>query len=734
MAELTSLRTEKRTNLTEEGTIVGTFQYMAPEQVEGQPVDARTDIFAFGAVLYEMATARRAFVGKSKASLIAAILTVDPPSIASVQPLSPPALDRLIRICLEKEADDRWQSAHDVRLELQAIGEMGSQAGVAAPVVLRRKNRERLAWALSAVLAAATIVLGVIAWQDRTAHRRATPMRTTLVPPPGVELPGNGEAPAMSPDGKHVVFTAAIPGKRRALLIRSLDSVNARELPGSEGAAYPFWSPDSRHVAFFADGKLKKTQWSGGSPIALCDVSDARGGSWGREGTIVFGSRIGPILRVSASGGTPVEATEVSQEHASHRWPLFLPDGIRFIFLASPGGSEDAGNLLCVGSTAEKMRKPLVQVSSQPLLYRGYLLYVRDQNLMAHRFDASKLAVVGDAMPLGEQGIEFDAQFARAIVDISPKGSVVYRAGNAAVNSRLVWLDATGKELGVAGEPEPYFRIRLAPDAKTVAYSVRIGSTQRNLWALELERGVKSRLTFRETVDLSPVWSPDGKRIVYSSVSRTKRGRFSDLYIKDLTTGSEQLFIETSSNKTPTHWSSHGPTIWYSQAGDGGQSDIWYYSFTDRKSHLYAGSKFGEGSAAMSPDGKWVAYQSNETTRQEVYVAPFQPTGAKWQVSAGGGAGPRWREDGQGLFYVTLAPGTATMFVPITFTDRPQIGQAKTLFPFRSVVNAPPAIDLTPDGQRFLLNARIGEETPQAPFTFVQNLDAQLREAEQKRD
>ena len=733
MAALTSVRTEKKP-LTEEGTIVGTFQYMAPEQVEGQPADARTDIFAFGAVLFEMATGRRAFTGKSKASLIASILTTDPPSIASVQPLTPPALDRVVRTCLEKDPDDRWQSAHDLRLELQAIAEMGSQAGVAAPVVMRRKNRERMAWSLAALLALATALLGVNAFRDRAAYRRVSPIRTSLLLPPGVDFAVNGEAPALSPDGKRVVFAVAAAGKPRVLLIRSLDSVTARELPGTDNASYPFWSPDGRHIAFFADGKLKKTQWSGGSPIALCDVSDARGGSWSHRGTIVFGSRVGPIMRVPAAGGVATEATALAQENTTHRWPHFLPDGVHFLFMSSSGGGEDLGNAICVGSTAEKMLKPLVQVSSQPLFFREHLLFVRDQNLMAQRFDQSKLTTTGDAMPLAEQGIEFDPLFSRALLDISPAGSAVYRAGNAIVNSRLVWLDATGKEIGPAGEPDAYGRIRLSPDGTTVVYSVRGGSVKRNLWTLELERGVKSRLTMSESIDSNPVWSPDGKRIAYSSALLSKKGRFGDIYVKDLATGAEQILVETKNNKTPIHWSSDGQMLWYSEFGGGAQADIWFYTFADQKSHLYAGSKVAEGQPAMSPDGKWVAFQTNETGRVEVYVAPFPATGAKRQVSAGGGSSPRWRKDGKALFYSTLAPNTSVVLVPITFTDWPQIGQAKTLFSYRSVVSAPPAIDMTPDGQRFLLNARIGEEAPQAPFTLVQNLEAQLREAEEKHD
>ena len=732
--ELTKLRPDKK-SLTEEGTIVGTFQYMAPEQVEGQAIDHRTDIFAFGAVLFEMATGRRAFSGKSKASLIASILTTDPPSIASIQPLTPPSLDRLVRICLEKEPDDRWQSMHDLRLELQAMAEMGSQAGVPAPLMMRRKNRERLAWSLAALLALVTAVLAVNVWRDRAAHDRVGPIRTSLIFPAGVEFAvSSGEAPALSPDGRRMVFVTSSSEGSRMLLVRTLDSIATRSLPGTEGASYPFWSPDGRHVAFFADGKLKKTQWSGGgSPIALSDATDPRGGSWGNKGVIVFGSRDGSVRRVPASGGVTTETTELGADQGTHRWPLFLPDGVHFLFMAGAGGGENAGNVICLGSTAEKMKKVLVQASSQPLFFRDHLLYVSDQNLMAQRFDMSRMVTVGDAVPLAEQGIEFDSLFSRSAIDVSPSGVVVYRSGMVISDSQLVWLDQMGKEIGVVGGPAPYFRIRLSPDGTTVAYAVRTGSGRRNLWTLDLQRGVKSRLTFGDTIDSNPAWSPDGKRIVYSSTAWARKGGFVDLYVKDLTTGTEQILVESNANKTPVSWSADGDLIWYSE-NTSGQTDIWYYSFSDRKPRLYAGNKYNEGQPSLSPDGKWVAFQTTETGRFEIYIAPFPSTGSKWQVSANGGGSPRWRKDGKALLFSTLAPNTSMVLVPITFADRPQIGQARTLFTFRSPITAPAGIEMTPDGQRFLLNARIGGDAPPPPFTLVQHLEAQLRAAEEKRD
>ncbi|MGH9317449.1 MAG: protein kinase domain-containing protein, partial [Thermoanaerobaculia bacterium] len=399
---LTALPTQQ--GLTQEGTILGTFQYMSPEQLEGKEADARSDIFAFGAVLYEMATGRKAFSGSSQASLISAIMTSDPAPISSVQPMSPPALDRVVKTCLAKDPDERWQNAHDLMGELKWIAGLGSQAGVPGPPVARRRSRERLAWGMMTVtlfVALAAAVAAVV----RNAHRAAMlerPMRSSIVLPEKSAL----RAAALSPDGTRVVFVARDSSGKNLLWIRPLDSLAVRPFPGTENPSFPFWSPDSLFVGFFADGKLKKIGASGGAPQTLCDAPINRGGTWNREGVILFTPvPDGPLYRVSASGGlpTPVTRFDPSRGETSHRWPFFLPDGRHFLYHVASFGSggqvEKMG--IYVGSLDSKEEKFLLRANSS-VAYAppGYLLFLRDRNLLAQPFDAQRIRITGDPLPV----------------------------------------------------------------------------------------------------------------------------------------------------------------------------------------------------------------------------------------------------------------------------------------------------------------------------------------------
>lgn len=722
--ELTSLHTERRA-LTEEGTIVGTFQYMAPEQLEGQPVDHRADIFALGAVLYEMATGRRAFQGKSKASLIASILATDPPPISSVQPLTPAALERVIVTCLDKDPDERFQSAHDVRLELQWVAQHGDAAVESSGIV--KPRRAFVPWGVAALLALALAAAGVRLAQFRAALRNARPVRTSIVPPEGTAFAFDGATapPEISPDGTRIVF-GATKGASRTLWLRSLESPVARELAGTEGGTFPFWSPDGRFIGFFGDNKLKKLEVGSGAVVTICDAIDARGGSWNRSGTILFGLRYSPLFRVGASGGTPVEVTafDIAQRDSSHRWPRFLPDGRHFFFLASPTGGEDPATSICVGSLDMKMRKPVVQASSQPLYFDGHLLFVRDGILIAQQFDEKRLEVVGEPVALSVQQIAGNANFARRMVSIAANGTLLYQSGETIRDSQLAWTDRTGKVLATVGDPQPYGAVRIAPDGHAVVAVIRSGVSQ-NLWLFD-NRGVKSRLTFGR--EAAPVWSPDGKRIAYTSRPKD----FGELYVHDLTSGSDEPLFVTKADKTTTSWSSDGQILFYtevSRAGSGG--DIWYLTLADRKPHLYLRTPFPETSAQISPDGKWVVYQGNETGRAEIYIAPFPPTGAKWQVSNGGAVQPRWKRDGKELFYVTLDNPTLVA-VPVRLGVTPEIGQPASLFPLRLTSLGIP-YDVAPDG-RFLFNGRIGEAPPPQPITLVQHFATELREQESKQE
>jgi len=715
--ELTTVRTEKK-SLTEEGTIVGTFQYMAPEQVEGHVVDARSDIFAFGAVLYEMATGRRAFEGKTKASLIASILTTQPPPINAIQPMTPASLDRVVRSCLAKDPDERWQSAHDIALELRQVAE---------PQPLAKSRRHALPWAIAALFLLATIGTGIALWRTQSATAGGDPIRTCILPPENTVFDFRffGAPPAISPDGKRVVFGATEPGKKRMLSIRSLDSLVAQQLPGTEDAMFPFWSPDGRSVAFFTNEALRKIEPGGGAPVSLCNVAEGRGGSWSPDGqTIIFCGRNTPIMRVPAAGGSPVEITALDGAFSSHRWPEFLPDSRHFLFLASPAGTEDVLNTICVGSIDTRMRKALVSRADDPHYWNGTLLFVRDQVLTAQRFDPKRLELSGDVVQLKEQPIE-TTTFAKSIVSIAGDGTLLYQTGSQPRETQLTWFDRSGKEIGKIGEPARYGMPKLDADGRQVA--AFIGAFPNgNIWTFDLTRGVKSRVTFGSGFDFSPLWSPDGRKLAYMS---TEKSGFR-LLLKDLTNGGEEELFKGGGqgNSAVTSWSADGRLILFN-FGATTRSDIWWMSLDERKPHLYLGTPFVETAARFSPDGKWVAYQSNESGNPEIYIAPFPPTGAKWQVSSGRGASPRWRGDGQELFYVTPTVTVMFMAVPIRLGATPEIGQAAKLFSVP--INNPNSgvYDVTRDGQRFLVNARMGEEPPPQPLILLQHFDRELAEA-----
>ena len=711
---LTNLRTEQKA-LTEEGALVGTFQYMAPEQVEGGAVDARTDIFALGAVLYEMATGRPAFQGKSKASLIASILTVEPPPITTVQPASPATLDRLIRTCLAKDPDERLQSAHDVATELQWIAE---SRAVDKP---RRSKREWIAWSIAALLA---VLTAATVWTQRGAREEPI-VRTSVLPPDktAFDFAGAGAPPAISPDGRKIVFGAAEPGKPRMLWVRSLDSLTAVPLPETEGGSCPFWSPDGRWIGFFGETTLKKIEVTGGSPVVVCPIADGRGGSWSPDGqTIVFAGRFGPIFRVPAAGGTPVEITKLDDVTTSHRWPEFLPDGRHFVFLATLNGNEDARNAIAAGSLDGTPYKPVIRHADEPHYIDGCLVFVRDGILTAQRFDPKTLTASGDAFPLKEQQIEVYSLFSRSLVTVSAAGTLVYQNGSAH-DSQILWLDRNGKEIGKIGDPGPYLSLVLSPDEKFVALSY--ATTPSNIWMFDLERNVKTRMTFGSGRDINPVFSPDGTKMIYTSVV----GPDFQFILRDLTTGREETLLQGKQPGYPavTSWSSDGQFILYTMPSRATRADIWWMSLADRKPHLYLGTQFIESNARFSPDGKWVVYQSNETASGEIYIAPFPPTGGKWQVSAGGGVVPRWRADGKEIFYAVFNGGKI-MAVPVTITQTPQIGRPVELARFNIGQPSPGIFDVSRDGKRIVVNARLGDTNAPPPLVVVQHFDRELRD------
>jgi eukaryotic-like serine/threonine-protein kinase len=698
--------------LTEQGSIVGTFQYMAPEQLEGEEADARTDIFALGAVLHEMATGQKAFEGKTRTSLIAAIVSSQPPAISSVQAMCPPALDHVVRKCLEKDPDDRWQNARDVMSELQWIQQGGSKVGLPAPISMRRRSRERLAWVLAATASLAAIAFG-IGYVRRTPQ--PSPMVRFTIPPP-VEVVTVG-SPRISPDGRIVAFDATDGTGKAQVWLRSLDSLEARALPGTEGASRPFWSPDGRYVAFAAGGKLKKIDVSGGPPQTLADVPTGSDGSWSPDGVILLDGRGNdPILRIPAAGGVPKPevAPDPAKNLVSVGWPEFLPDGKHFLYVSGPTRPEDSQ--LVVRNLESKVEKVLLKTASR-VQYAppGFLVYVREQTLMAQPFDVKALEMRGEPFPLAEN-LGIDA-VGLAHFSASQTGVLVHRAGEAS-NRQLVWVDRNGKELGTVGEPARYASTWSAPDGKRVVIEVAdVRSARSDLWIRDLARGVSSRFTFDPKDDSDPLWSPDGRSIVFSS----NRADAVNLYVKDASgTSEEELLFESQEEKYASDLSRDGAHLLFYSRGNETGWDVWALPMKgERKPFPVVRTRFVELFATFSPDGRYVAYQSNESGRSEIYVQEFPQARSKWQVSTEGGSEPYWRADGRELYY--RSPDARIMAVPVeggaTFTA----GTPNALFRARiASITTRAHYRPTPDGQRFLILAPEGRATI-VPTTVVLN-------------
>jgi eukaryotic-like serine/threonine-protein kinase len=713
---LTALPTQA--NLTQEGTILGTFQYMAPEQLEGKEADARTDIFALGATVYEMATGRKAFAGATQASLVTAIMSADPPSISSAQPMSPPALDRVVKICLAKDPEDRWQSAHDVGSELKWIAE-GSQAGAPAAVTTRRKNRERLAWSVAAVLAivAALAVAGYV----RRAPAAAEQVRFEILPP-GKGVFDNVNSPAnLSPNGRRILFAVRDETGRSEIWVRSLDSLEARRLEGTEDGYDAFWSPDGRFIAFGGNGKLLRIDAAGGPVQEICDMTDGRGGSWNRDNIVVLTTNGGasPILRVPAGGGTPQAVTTLdkSRGEIGHWRPRFLPDGKHFLFLIRSTQPQNAG--MAVGSLDSKeiVRFPGIDTAAA-WAPPGMLLFVRERTLLAQPFDMGRLRLSGDAFPLAKD-VDYAQTFAAAAFSASDNGVLAYQSGGRAIR-RLVWFDRSGKELGTLGDAGEYppWDPRISPDGrKVVAMRMDPESRGADLWTFDVARGVGSRLTFDPSIEEYPVWSPEGDSVIFDS----NRDGLGDIYRKELTTvGSEALLLKTDRWKQPQDWSPDGRYLIYAFVDPKTRRDLWLLPlFGEKKPVPLLVAPFSQGEARFSPDGKWFAYVSNESGRSEVYAQPFPPTGEKWQISVGGGRTARWRGVGKEIVY--LAPDYMRKSVAIQTSPTFEAGVPKDLFKTPNSWG----FDVTPDGQRFLVNMPAAD-SPASPTTIVLHWDAGL--------
>ena len=708
--------------LTQEGTILGTFEYMAPEQLEGREADARSDIFALGVVLYEMVTGRRAFEGKTKASLIASILDRDPIPVTTLQPVTPPALEHVINTCLEKDPDARWQTAHDVLLELKWIDRAGSGAGAPAVSARRRKMRERGAWLLAAIAAAAAV--SVTAWHFGTKQPPRV-IQASILAPEKVAFAFDGVLGplVLSRDGKRMAFIGTSDGKNM-IWVESLDAGAAQPLAGTQGAAFPFWSYDGRYIGFFAGGKLKKIAASGGPPQSLCDVPpNARGGSWNPDDTIIFspGAR-DPLSRISAAGGTAVPVTQLNEKDSeySHRYPWFLPDGRHFLYLSQSFSGGADRNKIYAGSLDSKEKKLILSANSPPMYSRsgGYLLFVRDRTLVAQRFDAKRLEVAGDPQPVAED-IQFFSNSASATFGVSEEGVLAYHHG-AGSSSHLVWLDRNGKEVGTTNVSGDISAPRISRRGDRIVYSVVDPQGPGNdLWILDVARGVPTRFTFEPGDEVNPAWSPDDSLIAYSG--EHKQG-LRDIFVKPSSGAAPaEMLYASPTLKFVTDWSRDGRFILFNQLDPKSKtgSDIYVLDVPKKTTTAVVQTRFNESSGSFSPDGKWIAYVSDATGSLEVYVQPFPSSGTQWQVTTGGGGAPQWSDDGKQLFFRSADSKLCVVSIETAPTLRLSIPTA--LFPLRARgFAAGRQWQPTANGQRFLVNEPLHEDAP-APITIVTN-------------
>jgi eukaryotic-like serine/threonine-protein kinase len=720
--------------LTEKGMVVGTFQYMSPEQVQGKEVDGRSDIFSLGAVLYEMVTGKRAFEGKSQLSVAAAILENEPPPIRSVKPMTSPALDHAIVFCLAKNPENRWQTARDLALELKWSAESGVQTGTGQ----RKSGRPWLAWSIAALLGVTALVIVLIFPGKR-------PLATTAVRFE-IRLPAGTLNFTLSPDGRQLAFLAPDTDGRNHVWIRPLDSLEPRSLPGTENAEGPpvFWSPDSRFIAFQAGNKLKKIDISSGPPQDICDASVVIiGGAWNRDGMVIFGTVGNGMMQVPAAGGVAGLLTTTEGRNEVHAFPSFLPDGRHFLYLRAP---DNPGIYLgSIDVKPEQQSSKRILSTSLMAVYApsadsgmGRLFFLREGTLLAQAFDEKSLLLRGDPIPVAER---VGSLFLSGQFSVSPSGVLAFRGGKTALwLSRLSWFDRQGKQLGNAGEPEAYSYtdLALSPDGTRVAATridPKVAGGEGDIWLLDLIRGVSTRFTFDLAPDSAPIWSPDGTRLAFAA----NRAGGSGIYQK-ATNGSgkeEELVHATGDPKRPDDWSHDGRFLLYTHVDPRTHADLWVLPLAGNgipsgTATPFANTDFSEEQGRFSPDTRWIAYSSDESGRSEIYIQAFPAPpngGGKTPISRDGGSEPRWRRDGKELFY--FSPDGKLMAADVTQGPTFKASVPRILFqvPVTQIARSAVASqvfgwDVAPDGKRFLIDTAT---TSSEPVTVLLNWTAELK-------
>ena len=691
--------------LTEEGTIIGTFQYMSPEQLEGREADARSDIFAFGTMLYEMAVGKPPFTGRSRASLIASILGADPQPISELRVVVPTALDRFIRQCLEKDPDDRWQTAHDAMLQVRSIQENLSQPGVAQPAVRRRSRfREAAAW-LVAVMAASAA--GWLFFHRTDATQKSVIHFSVDTPPHTSLFPYDTLGLSLSPDGSHLAFAALGDDGKQLLYVRALATNRSVSLAGTEGASYPFWSPDGSTIAFFADRKLNKIDAAGGPVQVICEALQGRGGTWNRDGVILFEPTLDtPLFRVPSEGGTPVQVTRPPGESRRQRWPSFLPDGKHFICV----GDAD----LLLGDLDSTDVKVLIKdASSAAFVPPDRLLFARNDNLMMQRFDPAALQLRGEAVPLPWGQIGYWRPKRLAIFAAAANGTLAYLPSLNPV-ARLTWLDRNGHEVDTTADAGEFIDARSSPDGTRIAV-VKHGPAGSDIWIVDRRDAHWSRLTFTPAGYYWPTWTPDGKRVAFMF----DPAGLGQAFIKSLEGVDASPIVKTQGYSAPMSFSPDGRFMLLYMQAPATANDIYFVDMQRGSVHPFLVTPASESSGSFSPDAHWVAYESNASLRTEIYVRRFPPTAEQWQISTNGGTSAVWSPDGRELYYVV---GETVMVVPIGGGPELNPGKARPLFriPGRTATPASSGnsgrriiCGISPDGKQFLILIAADQSVPQ---------------------
>ena len=708
-------------HLTAEGTILGTVQYMAPEQLEGKEADARTDIFALGMLLYEMATGQKAFTGDSQASLIASILTAQPHSISSTTSATSGdrmlvALDHVVDRCLAKRPELRWQTASDVKLELEWVASGDGRAAVPVAMTRRVLTREALAWGLALIAVAVAVTVVLVPRRDGSVELT----RFIVSPPTGttIGVAENRMRIAISPDGRRLAIVASTEGQQQ-IWLRALDSVSAEPLPGTEGAVSPFWSPDSRFIGFFSpgDGALKKVAVTGGPARTICAAQTDGGATWGRDGTILFTQFLDGIYRVSADGGMPTRVTHVdkAKRELNHYWPEFLPDGRHFLYMATAleASGLRAMPTVYVASLDSSETTLLTRMHSRmAYAWPGYLVFVQDGALLAQTFDSATLRLTGEPVRIAD-GVAYVRTLGNGAFSISANGTLAYQGNEDA--SEMRWYDRRGNVTDATWPKQNYGALRFSRDGQSVAvdvYDPRTGTA--DIWIFDTSRGTPIRFTSDPADESGPVWSPDDGRILFRTVrggaeSLRMGSAAPNLHAKAVATGIEEPLVSDPSPLETNDWSPDGQWIIYTKNTRQTGRDLWLKpAAVDGNPHAFSNERFEEFGAGFSPDSRWVAFVSTESGPPEVYLAPVQQPGQRKRISTGGGTTPRWSRDGKELFYAS-ADNRAIMRVQIEPGSTLSTGLPIRLF---SIGESPAArdgrrntiYDVSPDGERFLVS------------------------------